>query len=122
MLPAIRPEGYFIKSLRGIAPTKESHRAKLWNHFKKELKKYIDIADDLVPYCFRHTYCTDLQDAGVPINLAREFMGHSSITLTSRIYTHHSEKSFNNAKECINMHHRYAENSHINSHILNLEK
>lgn len=53
MLPAIRPEGYFIKSLRGIAPTKESHRAKLWNHFKKELKKYIDVADDLVPYYFR---------------------------------------------------------------------
>lgn len=46
------------------------------------------LADDLDLYCLRHTYCTDLQKAGVPINIARELMGHSSIEVTARIYTH----------------------------------
>ena len=31
------------------------------------------VADDLVPYCLRHTFCTDLQRAGVPINSASRF-------------------------------------------------
>lgn len=46
------------------------------------------LADDLVPYCLRHTFCTDLQDAGVPLNVAKELMGHSDISTTANIYTH----------------------------------
>lgn len=48
------------------------------------------LADDLDLYCLRHTYCTDLQKAGVPINIARELMGHSDISVTASIYTHTS--------------------------------
>ena len=32
--------------------------------------------------------CTDLQRAGVAINIAKELMGHSSIAVTADIYTH----------------------------------
>lgn len=46
------------------------------------------LADDLTPYCLRHTFCTDLQRAGVPINVAKELMGHSDISVTANIYTH----------------------------------
>ena len=46
------------------------------------------IAPDLVPHCLRHTFCTELQKAGVPINIAKVIMGHSSIEMTARIYTH----------------------------------
>lgn len=46
------------------------------------------VADDLVPYCLRHTFCTDLQRAGVPINIAKELMGHADISTTANIYTH----------------------------------
>lgn len=45
-------------------------------------------ADDLVPYCLRHTFCTDLQRAGIPINVAKDLMGHSDISVTANIYTH----------------------------------
>ncbi len=55
------------------------------------------IAQDLNMYCFRHTYCTDLEAAGVPINVAKYLMGHSSITLTSRIYTHMREDTLTEA-------------------------
>ena len=56
----------------------------------------------IVPYCLRHTFCTDLQSAGVPINVAKELMCHANIGITAKIYTHHSEISFDNAREMIN--------------------
>lgn len=46
------------------------------------------VADDLIPYCLRHTFCTDLEAAGVPINVAKVLMGHSDISITANIYTH----------------------------------
>lgn len=55
------------------------------------------VADDLVLYDLRHTFCTDLQSAGVPINVAKELMGHENISVTSRIYTHHSDISIADA-------------------------
>lgn len=70
--------------------------------FKGQLIPPHPVADDLVPYCLRHTYCTDLQAAGVPINVARELMGHSDISITSRIYTHSSVESFSDAADMIN--------------------
>ena len=46
------------------------------------------VAEDLTPYCLRHTFCTDLQRADVPINVAKELMGHANISVTANIYTH----------------------------------
>lgn len=73
---------------------------RLWNSFSKELDLHMGaeqrdgkiirhaIAPDLTLYCLRHTFCTDLQRAGVAINIAKELMGHSSIAVTADIYTH----------------------------------
>lgn len=55
------------------------------------------VADDLTPYCLRHTYATDLQSAGVPLNVAKDLLGHQSIAMTSHIYTHLSDEAFANA-------------------------
>ena len=76
--------------------------------FRNKIKPPYRVADDLVPYCLRHTYCTDLQDAGVPINVAKELMGHSDISITAKIYTHKTETSYNNAKNLINDMHNKA--------------
>lgn len=51
------------------------------------------VADDLTPYCLRHTFCTDLQKAGVPVNVAKDLMGHSDIAVTANIYTHKDPKT-----------------------------
>lgn len=69
--------------------------------FKGKVLPPYRVADDLVMYCLRHTYCTDLQDKGIPINLAREYMGHEDIRVTSAIYTHQSDESFANALKLI---------------------
>ena len=46
------------------------------------------VADDLVPYCLRHTFCTDLQKAGIDLRTAQYLMGHADIKMTANIYTH----------------------------------
>lgn len=97
----------------------------MWNNFVKDMNiaagcktvksKYskhpqpvppFAIPDDLTLYCYRHTYGTDLQAAGVPINVAKEFMGHENILITAQIYTHHSADSFNDAASKINAYQR----------------
>lgn len=104
----------FTQLTTGKRHTKSSMRC-LWNSFKRDLNiamgtkvyrnqliKPYAVADDITPYCLRHTYCTDLQDAGVPINVAKELMGHADISTTSKIYTHKSKVSFLNAAVLIN--------------------
>ena len=79
---------------------KEINRSRVWNSFKRQLnismgcKLYrnalvppFPLAPDLVPYCLRHTYCTDLARKGVDIRMAQKLMGHSDISLTANIYT-----------------------------------
>lgn len=53
-------------------------------------------------YFLRHTYCTDLERAGVPINIARRLMGHASIEITAKIYTHYNDESMERARNLIN--------------------
>ena len=57
------------------------------------------VARDLVPYCLRHTYGTDLQDAGVPINVAKYLMGHEDITTTGNVYIDTTEDAIDDAAE-----------------------
>ncbi len=60
----------------------------------KPLKEKMGNAPDLVPYCFRHTFCTDLQKKGIDIRVAQKLMGHSKIDLTASIYSHIDEDLF----------------------------
>ncbi|WP_027869745.1 tyrosine-type recombinase/integrase [Eubacterium sp. AB3007] len=59
------------------------------------------VAADLVPYCLRHTFCTDLRAAGVPIEVAKDLMGHADISLTAAIYSHAEETSIAAAKKSV---------------------
>jgi integrase len=114
---AANPFEYLFTSNQG-KPLSKTLRRVWWNGivramniemgckvFRNEVLPPYAVADDFVPYNLRHTFCTDLQAAGVPINVAKELMGHSSIEMTSRIYTHFSEQAFSNAAEQINAFH-----------------
>ena len=109
-----KPFNYVCTDSRGNRLTKSSMRS-LWENFKREMNiaagcrvfrnqliRPFPVDDDLTLYCYRHTYCTDLQAAGVPINIAKELMGHSNISVTAQIYTHKSEAAFNSAAALIN--------------------
>lgn len=99
-LPKREPFEMLFKSWEG-RPLNVQNRNHLWNHFWRDLnismgcKVYRNkimqpypVADDLVPYCLRHTYCTDLQKKGIDIRTAQYLMGHADIQMTANIYTH----------------------------------
>lgn len=69
--------------------------------FRNALIPPLPLADDFVPYCLRHTYCTDLQKSGVDIRTAQYLMGHSSITLTADIYTHADQSTIKEAAKLL---------------------
>lgn len=56
--------------------------------YRNQLVPPLPLADDFVPYNLRHTYCTDLQKAGIDIRTAQRLMGHADIRITANIYTH----------------------------------
>ena len=80
---------------------KITNQARLWNSFSRQLNlemgcrtyrnKLIPpypLAQDLVPYCLRHEYCTNLARQGVDVRTAQKLMGHTTIKTTVNIYTH----------------------------------
>ena len=73
--------------------------------YRNELIPPYALAEDFVPYCLRHTYCTDLAKSGVDIRTAQKLMGHSSITMTADIYTHVDTGDIKKAAEKIAAYH-----------------
>lgn len=62
-------------------------RQRMWNSIRKQTGITANLYD------LRHTYCTDLEKMGVPINIASRFMGHANINITAKIYTHASTEA-----------------------------
>ena len=85
----------FTQQLSNKRHTVSSLR-KYWLNFKRELDesmgKIKEVTTPLTPYCFRHTFCTDLQTKGIEIGWAAYLMGHEDINVTKRIYTHTSKE------------------------------
>lgn len=87
-----------------------------WRSFRRQMNLLLGakttphgkIVEDCVPdwdlklYHLRHTYCTDLQAKGVPINIAKYLMGHADITTTANIYTHSDTNTISLAAALIN--------------------
>lgn len=106
------PNEYIFQNAYGDKMRKSS-RAKLWNSFKREMnilagcKVYRNqlqepymIADDLIPYCCRHTFATDLKDANIPYRIRQELLGHSKSSVTDT-YTHRTESSLKTGTELL---------------------
>ena len=73
----------------------------MWVSLKAKIEAETGKPFDYRLYDIRHTYCTNLEKAGVPINIASRLMGHSDISITSKIYTHASDQAIEIARACI---------------------
>ena len=84
-----------------------------WKNFVKEMDlangahlyrnqvKFFFIAPDFVPYLLRHTFCTNVQQAGLDVKSLQYLMGHSNASVTLDVYTHSSFESVERAFERI---------------------
>ena len=97
-----------------LFPLSLTWRRRMWDNVKREMNLAMGcatyrnklvppypLADDFTLYNLRHTYCTDLEKAGVPINIASRLMGHANITITSKVYTHASVEALELARALI---------------------
>ena len=117
LFPALKK----IKPFEPISPNREGrkHTESSYNRLCAHLRRDMNIsmgcktyrnalippfplADDFVPYCLRHTYCTDLCKAGIDIRTAQRLMGHANISVTADIYTHVDLDDIKKAGELIN--------------------
>ena len=98
------PFDYVITDTRG-RPMETNTIRNMWKSFRHDVDKNMGatmqrrqileskLTPDFQLYCLRHTFCTDLQRAGVPINVAKELMGHTNISVTANIYTHRNQQT-----------------------------
>ncbi|MCU7380464.1 site-specific integrase [Clostridiales Family XIII bacterium ASD5510] len=120
-LAGFKKAEYIFTTEHGTKLTEQSMK-RWWKSFKNEMDRVIgaeiyrnkiiesklpslkDDPDDssLTLYCLRHTYCTDLELKGVPINIAKELMGHASVETTAKYYTHFTKTTMLLAKQLIN--------------------
>lgn len=91
------PYGCFMKYKYRHQEIYKDKKIDIKSNSKKELIAKIQRKKDQM-YDIRHTYCTNLERAGVPINIASRLMGHSDISLTSKIYTHASSEALEIAR------------------------
>lgn len=70
-------------------------------HDKTKPRNGHKLADDLVLYCLRHTYCTDLGKKGVPIEDIKYLMGHEDISMTLTVYSHPGEETAERAAKIV---------------------
>jgi len=73
----------------------KDEKPKVAGHFEHALKRIVDKYNEthfdqltVTPHILRHTFCTKLARAGMPVKELQYLMGHSDVGTTLKIYTH----------------------------------
>ena len=73
----------------------KDEKPKVAGHFEHAIKRIVDKYNathfdqlTVTPHILRHTFCTKLARAGMPVKELQYIMGHSDVGTTLRIYTH----------------------------------
>lgn len=90
---------WFIDGYSKFVLLDKNDRPKVALHIENEmrwaLKKYKKLYPDnplphITPHVFRHTFCTNMANAGMDIKSLQYLMGHSDASITMNVYTHAS--------------------------------
>lgn len=81
--------GFLFFNTQGHPKTLRNLQNSLHNVITAHNKKFPDNPiPQITPHVLRHTFCTNLINAGVGIKDVQYLMGHSSVAITLDIYTH----------------------------------
>jgi integrase len=121
VLPKVTPFDFIFKSPQGRSLASEYGKKlmnDMWHSFKREMNiaagcriyrnqliPPFPVANDLVPYYYRHTFATDAVTAGIDIETLQKLMGHASISVTAKFYTHMTETRLNQAAAKLTAYH-----------------
>lgn len=107
-------EDEFVFKTRFGNPVSKVLRTKWWEKFKHDVdihrgakhdgNKIIETTfeDGLTMYCLRHTFGTNGQRKGIPIDVLADLMGHEKIETTRQYYIHDNIESKKRAMEMLN--------------------
>lgn len=84
-----------IEGKSGFLFLDKDEKPKVAGHFEHALKRIVDNYNashfdqlTVTPHILRHTFCTKLARAGMPVKELQYLMGHSDVGTTLKIYTH----------------------------------
>lgn len=86
-----------VDGYSGFLLLDKNSRPKVALHIENEvrwaMKKYKKLYPDkplphITPHVFRHTFCTNMANAGMDIKTLQYVMGHSDVGVTLNVYTH----------------------------------
>lgn len=75
--------------------------------YRGEIVPPYRVGRDLVPYCLRHTFCTNLCRAGVDPRKTQLLMGHSDPSLLMKVYTHLGMEDLETERNKLELKNRY---------------
>lgn len=89
---------YLFTNVTSDTPISATSYKKMWESIQKKMditakKLNITIPGDATSKMFRHTFCTDLALAGVPVKVAQYLMGHKTASVTLNTYSHVSSRN-----------------------------
>jgi len=95
ILSALRPylencSGLVAPSASGTIMSEVAFR-RAWNSYLTALSRAAGHPVSIRPHDLRHTYCTMLVDAGVPLKQAMAWLGHADEKMIMRVYDHVTE-------------------------------
>ena len=85
----------------------------------KEQQQDLFFSGSYTPHVMRHTTATHLIEAGVPLAVVKNILGHSSIQ-TTQVYVEITQQTINKSMEMWN--HKWFPTDNINENVLSAEK
>lgn len=88
-----------VDGYTGFLLLDKDHKPKVALHIEHEMqwarKKYQKLHPDnplphITPHVLRHTFCTNMANAGMDVKMLQYLMGHSDVGVTLNVYTHSS--------------------------------
>ena len=116
---------WFVDGYSKFILLDKNHRPKVALHIENEmrwaLKKYAKLYPDnplphITPHVFRHTFCTNMANAGMDIKSLQYLMGHSDASITMNVYSH---ATYAHAEEALR---RIVESGAVNTASTNNQK
>lgn len=81
--------GFILLNRNGIPKTSDKIQISV-NHAVRKYKKMNpnDSSIQITPHVMRHTFCTNMANAGMDVKSLQYIMGHSDVAITLNVYTH----------------------------------
>lgn len=81
------PYKQYFENYLFISKTGKKYKPRLFQKLIENIRRILGLPENITPHSFRHSFATDLLNAGADLRSIQELLGHKSLSST-QIYTH----------------------------------